>query len=132
MIVMRAIFGVCSHSSLPNLDGGERDTKVVAFLFWKDVVHGGQLEDFVGRVFECIREASLQTGRQFIQEETRVVVDELVAYLTQHWITVEQVLHIELTAFDLNLDDQPLDAHVLLAVLVVAFDVQFDTCTSVF
>lgn len=100
-------------------------------LRWEDFVHGGQLEDFVGSVLEGLRQTSLQTGRQLVQEETRVVVDELIAHLAQHRVTVEQVLHIELTLLDLYLDGKPLGAHERFAVPIVALAEQLDTCSRV-
>lgn len=96
------------------------------------VVERCQLQDLIGSILERLGQAPLQSRRQLVQEEARVVVDELVAHLAQHRVAVEQVLHVELTLLDLDLDGEPLDAHVLLAVPVVPLAVQLDTCAGVF
>lgn len=85
-------------------------------LFGKHIVDGGSLQQIVNNFREYSAQVLLQSGNDFVQENSRVFVDHLVADLSQHGIPVEQIVQVEGSAFHLQPDSNPMEPHVILAV----------------
>lgn len=77
---------------------------------------GGILQDLVGDIEERLGQALLQAGHNLLQEQIRIVVDDLVADLAQDGIAVEQIVQVDLLLADLDLHLQRIEAHMFHAV----------------